>query len=77
MWDNYNEFNQAGLSGVFNIGVTKALPAENKVLFGTNAYGILEWDPAAKTISRRENQLRQPITTALPGRIPTFTAIPG
>lgn len=54
MWDNYNEFNQAGLSGVFNIGVTKALPAENKVLFGTNAYGILEWDPAAKTISRRE-----------------------
>jgi hypothetical protein len=64
-WENYNEFNQAGLSGVFNIGVAKALPSENKMIFGTNGYGILEWDPVSKTIAKFE----KPSPTAFNYRI--------
>jgi len=64
-WDNYNEFSLPELDGIFNIGVAKALTSQNKMLFGTNAYGILEWEPATNTLL----QFEKPNPTSSPYRI--------
>jgi hypothetical protein len=67
-WENLNEFNAPGLVGSFDIADIQVIEGENKLLIGTDGFGIIEYDLNARTsiiYSKPPNENRNFRTIAL------------
>ncbi|MBX7227402.1 MAG: T9SS type A sorting domain-containing protein [Chitinophagales bacterium] len=56
-WETFRSNTIPELNGLLDIGTVKTIPSENKVLYGAFYHGLIEFDPAARSVQVTEKAI--------------------